>query len=107
MNLLEGLKQYTVVVADTGDIDAIAKYKPQDATTNPSLLLKAAQMPQYREHVAAAQAAVPQTAEQIATAVGAPDAAETIYLLLQHLTADGRARCDGSGAPGQMTFRKS
>jgi len=35
-------------VADTGDIEAIAKYKPQDATTNPSLLLKAAQMPQYR-----------------------------------------------------------
>ncbi|MCX7402265.1 MAG: transaldolase [Planctomycetia bacterium] len=48
MTLLESLKQYTVVVADTGDIEAIAKHKPQDATTNPSLLLKAAQMPQYR-----------------------------------------------------------
>lgn len=48
MNLLESLKQYTVVVADTGDIEAIAKHKPQDATTNPSLLLKAAQMQQYR-----------------------------------------------------------
>jgi transaldolase len=48
MNNLESLRKYTTVVADTGDIEAIAKYKPQDATTNPSLLLKAAQMPQYR-----------------------------------------------------------
>tara|TARA_R110002072_G_scaffold99008_1_gene217998 strand:+ start:128321 stop:129286 length:966 start_codon:yes stop_codon:yes gene_type:complete len=48
MNSLEQLKQHTVVVADTGDIDAIAKHKPQDATTNPSLLYKAAQMPQYQ-----------------------------------------------------------
>ena len=44
---LEQLKQHTVVVADTGDIDAIAQHKPQDATTNPSLLYKAAQMQQY------------------------------------------------------------
>lgn len=57
MNLLEALRQHTVVVADTGDIDAIARYQPQDATTNPSLLLQAAQMPQYRGHVDAAQAA--------------------------------------------------
>jgi transaldolase len=41
----------TTVVADTGDFGAIAEYKPQDATTNPSLLYKAAQMPQYRELV--------------------------------------------------------
>ena len=47
MNSLDQLKQYTVVVADTGDIDSIAQHKPQDATTNPSLLFKAAQMPQY------------------------------------------------------------
>ena len=51
MNNLESLRKYTTVVADTGDIEAIAKYKPQDATTNPSLLLKAAQMPQYRHLV--------------------------------------------------------
>ena len=38
MNLLESLKRYTTVVADTGDIDAVAPTKPQDATTNPSLL---------------------------------------------------------------------
>jgi transaldolase len=46
-NQLEQLKKLTTVVADTGDIDAIAKFKPEDATTNPSLLLKAASLPQY------------------------------------------------------------
>ena len=51
MNLLESLKRYTTVVADTGDFEAIAEHKPQDATTNPSLLLKAAQLPQYRDLV--------------------------------------------------------
>lgn len=44
---LEQLKTFTKVVADTGDFDAIAKYEPLDATTNPSLLLKAAQLPRY------------------------------------------------------------
>ena len=48
MSLLDSLKRHTVVVADTGDIDAIRRHTPQDATTNPSLLLKAAQQPQYR-----------------------------------------------------------
>jgi transaldolase len=48
MNLLEQLRSMTVVVADTGDIESIARYKPRDATTNPSLLFKAAQMPQYK-----------------------------------------------------------
>lgn len=47
MNLLDQLKTMTVVVADTGDIASIGQYKPRDATTNPSLLLAAAQMPQY------------------------------------------------------------
>ena len=47
MNKLDQLKAMTEVVADTGDIEAIAQYKPTDATTNPSLLLKAAQLPQY------------------------------------------------------------
>ncbi len=46
---LEQLKQFTTVVADTGDVDAIARLKPVDATTNPSLLLKAAAMPGYAE----------------------------------------------------------
>jgi transaldolase len=59
MTLLESLKKYTTVVADTGDIDAIRQHRPQDATTNPSLLYKAAQMPAYRHFVeeAAEQAA--------------------------------------------------
>jgi transaldolase len=47
-NLLEQLRQYTVVVADTGDMEAMEKFHPQDATTNPSLITAAAQMPQYR-----------------------------------------------------------
>jgi transaldolase len=51
MTLLESLKKYTTVVADTGDIEAIAKHRPQDATTNPSLLYHAAQMPAYRQLV--------------------------------------------------------
>ena len=51
MSELESLKQYTTVVADTGDIGAIAQYKPQDATTNPSLLFKAAQQKEYRSLV--------------------------------------------------------
>lgn len=46
---LEQLKQFTTVVADTGDLDAISRLKPVDATTNPSLLLKAALMPHYAE----------------------------------------------------------
>ena len=51
---LEQLKQFTDVVADTGDIEAIRLYKPLDATTNPSLVYKAAQMPQYQDLLAAA-----------------------------------------------------
>jgi len=47
-NLLEQLREVTVVVADTGDIEAIEKVKPQDATTNPSLITAAALMPQYQ-----------------------------------------------------------
>ena len=46
-NLLEQLKSMTTIVADTGDIDAIHHHQPQDATTNPSLLLKAATLPEY------------------------------------------------------------
>ena len=48
MTGLDSLKRYSTVVADTGDIDAMALYKPQDATTNPSLIFKAAQMPEYQ-----------------------------------------------------------
>lgn len=47
-NQLDSLRQHSVVVADTGDIDAVARWRPQDATTNPSLLLTAAQDARYR-----------------------------------------------------------
>ena len=50
-SLLEQLRQMTVVVADTGDLQAIEKFTPRDATTNPSLITAAAQMPQYQEIV--------------------------------------------------------
>ena len=47
MNQLDALKQFTTVVADTGDFKQLAQYHPQDATTNPSLILKAVQKPEY------------------------------------------------------------
>ena len=47
MNQLEALKQFTTVVADTGDFRQLAQFKPQDATTNPSLILKAVQKAEY------------------------------------------------------------
>ena len=53
MNSLDQLKQYTTVVADTGDFQSIAQFLPQDATTNPSLILKAVQKPEYQPLFAA------------------------------------------------------
>ena len=49
MNQLEQLKKMTTIVADTGDIEAVRKYKPQDATTNPTLILKASEIDEYKE----------------------------------------------------------
>lgn len=57
MNQLEALKQHTTVVADTGDFLQLAQFKPQDATTNPSLILKAVQKPEYAPLLAQAVAA--------------------------------------------------
>ncbi len=59
-NKLDQLREMTDVVADTGDIEAIAKYKPVDATTNPSLLLKAAALPQYSDLIDKTAASVGQ-----------------------------------------------
>jgi transaldolase len=59
---LESLRRHSVIVADTGDIGAIAEFRPQDATTNPSLILKAAQHERYR----------PLIDEAVAAAAGAP-----------------------------------
>ncbi|NYH99765.1 transaldolase [Cupriavidus plantarum] len=54
MTQLEQLRQFTTVVADTGDFQLMKQYKPQDATTNPSLILKAVQKPEYRPLLEAA-----------------------------------------------------
>jgi len=58
MNQLEQLKQHTIIVADSGDIDSIITYQPEDATTNPSLIFKAAQLPQYNKLIEDAVTAV-------------------------------------------------
>ncbi|AXP60252.1 TPA: transaldolase [Haemophilus influenzae] len=66
---LDSLRNMTVVVADTGDIDAIKKYQPQDATTNPSLILSASALPQYAplidEAIAYAKAQSANKAQQL------------------------------------------
>lgn len=55
MNQLEQLQQHTTLVADTGDIEAIRQYTPEDATTNPSLILKAVSLPYYQTQLALAR----------------------------------------------------
>ncbi len=62
MNQLEQLQQFTTLVADTGDIEAIREYAPEDATTNPSLLLKAVGLPHYQSQL--------QRAQEYATSLG-------------------------------------
>lgn len=74
-NLLSQLKQFSVIVADTGDFESIRKYQPRDATTNPSLLLKAAQMPEYQEVVG-----------KVLTEVGSEPAGTRVELALDKLS---------------------
>ena len=57
MNQLDALKKFTTVVADTGDFKQLAQFQPQDATTNPSLILKAVQKTEYAPLLAEAVAA--------------------------------------------------
>ena len=64
-NQLESLKRHSTIVADTGDIESIARFGPQDATTNPSLILKAAQDPRYRPLVDEAVAAAARAPEDV------------------------------------------
>ena len=74
MNKLEQLRAMTTVVADTGDIEAITRLKPTDATTNPSLLLKAAALPEFADEVAALRASQDTVADKVdrfAVSVGA------------------------------------
>jgi len=77
---LAQLKKMTTVVADTGDIEAIAKFQPQDATTNPSLLLKAASLPNYqglvKDSVTWAKTQSDNTAQQVI------DAADKLSVLI-------------------------
>ncbi|MEH2449475.1 MAG: transaldolase [Nostoc sp.] len=77
-SLLEQLRKMTVVVADTGDIQAIEKFKPQDATTNPSLITAAAQMPEYQE-------VVDQTLLQAKKDAGGTSQAEIVSLAFDRL----------------------
>ena len=77
MNKLEQLKAMTQVVADTGDVEAIAKYQPIDATTNPSLILKAVELPAYQPFLQTAKAtiaklpsALPEACQQLAVDIG-------------------------------------
>ena len=51
MNLLDQMKKYTVMVADTGDFERIQVYQPKDATTNPTLILRAAKLPAYQNMI--------------------------------------------------------
>lgn len=84
MNHLEALKRHTTIVADTGDVDAIREFAPQDATTNPSLILKAAQQDAYAHLVD----------EAVAAAVGADDSARTEDTLDRLFVTFGRAILD-------------
>jgi transaldolase len=69
-SLLEQLKQYTIVVADTGDFERMQAFLPQDATTNPSLILKAAQLPAYQNLIAQVKAEqAGKTVEQVIDAL--------------------------------------
>ncbi|EOI3570168.1 transaldolase [Cronobacter dublinensis] len=82
MNQLEGIKQFTTVVADSGDIESIRSYQPEDATTNPSLLLKAASLEHYqhlfedalaygKKHGSTQKEIVAQASDKLAVNVGA------------------------------------
>ncbi len=64
MNQLDALKQFTTVVADTGDFRQLAQFKPQDATTNPSLILKAVGKAEYRHLLHDTVAQAPQAADR-------------------------------------------
>lgn len=77
MNLLDQLRGMTVVVADSGDFESIAQYKPRDATTNPSLIYKAAGMPHYKHLVEDAVAQAQSDAD--------PGSAEFIDSCIDHL----------------------
>ncbi|WP_163578261.1 transaldolase [Halomonas faecis] len=70
---LDALKQHSLVVADTGDLNAIRRYRPQDATTNPSLILKAFELPDYQPLIERELAALPAQGDKQERAARAVD----------------------------------
>ena len=95
---LEQLKQFTTVVADTGDLDAITRLKPVDATTNPSLLLKAAAIPGYADLLkqvkSDAKGNVDLACDKFAVAVGADVTNKTEVEALVRAAIDHFGRLD-------------
>ncbi|MBV4481747.1 hypothetical protein KVH01_17740 [Pseudomonas sp. SWRI124] len=89
---LEQLKQFTTVVCDTGDLEAISRLRPVDATTNPSLLLKAAAIPEYaellRSVVAQSKGDVGLACDHFAVAVGAG----ILKVIPGRISTEGEAR---------------
>jgi hypothetical protein len=92
MNQLEQLKQFTTVVADTGNFHQLAQFAPQDATTNPSLILKAVQQPEY----------APLLAETVAAHRGEP----LEEIVDQVLVRFGLRDPQGGARPGQHRGRR-
>lgn len=78
--MLEQLSRFSVIVADTGELEAIRKYRPTDATTNPSLLLAAAQLPEYQHLV--------QDAIDFGTSSDAPSTEERLALIMDRLAVN-------------------
>jgi transaldolase len=95
MSLLDQLNAMTVTVADTGDIRSIEQYKPRDATTNPSLITAAAQMPEYRDIVDGAL----RWAEEKA---GSPDSKRIVALAIDRLAVEFGLRILGI-VPGRVS----
>lgn len=98
MNQLEGIKLFTTVVADSGDSASIARYQPVDATTNPSLLLKAARLEQYRPliddaltwghaHGATQESRIKHACDKLAVNVGA----EILKIIPGHVSTEADA----------------
>ena len=92
MNQLDQLKQYTTVVADTGNFKQLAQFAPRDATTNPSLILKAVQQPDY----------APLLAETVAAHKGEPLDEIVDEVLVRFGARDPEGRAGPRVAPRSM-----
>ena len=99
--LLESLARHSVIVADTGDFEAIARYRPRDATTNPSLILEAAQEPRYRPLVERALREAAAAGEGHAAAV-----VDALFVAFGRYEAAGVGRERTRGGPlDEASFR--